>query len=105
MLMQAVVIQVQWESLLVLDLDTQQRVIVNTPVAHLFRPGDQVNIWYNGVMTRSIPPQIYAQSIRRAPSNEFPPVPCLPGQCPPQFRPPIVFPPIFRPPWRPGPRR
>ena len=31
MIMQAVVIEVQWGRLLVLDLDARQRVLVNTP--------------------------------------------------------------------------
>ena len=132
MFMQAVVIEVQWERLLVLDLDTRQRVIVHTPVAHLFQPGDHIGIWYSGVMTGSIPPQITAQNITRIPSNDFtpgpppgrPPVPCPPNVCPPPIRPPVVFPPVIfppvirppvvrpparppqrpRPPWRPGPR-
>ena len=63
MIMQAVVIEVQWGRLLVLDLDARQRVLVNTPDASRFRPGDTIRIWYDGVMTASIPPQINAQSI------------------------------------------
>lgn len=45
MFIQAIVIEVAWERLLVLDLNTRQRVIVNTPAVHLFRPGDQVSIY------------------------------------------------------------
>ena len=63
MTMQAIVIGVQRNSLLVLDLETRQRVIVHTPHAHRFRQGNVVRIRYNGVMTRSIPPQITAISI------------------------------------------
>ena len=60
MIMQAVVRNVQWNQLLVWDLNTRQQVLVNTPVAHRFRPGNVVRIRYNGVMTNSIPPQIFA---------------------------------------------
>ena len=63
MLMQAVVIEVQWERLLVLDLDTRQTILVNTPDARRFRPGDLIRIRYNGVMANSIPPQISASNI------------------------------------------
>jgi hypothetical protein len=61
--MQAIVFGVQRDRLLVLDLETRRRVIVNTPRAHRFRQGDVVRIRYNGVMTKSIPPQIFAISI------------------------------------------
>ena len=40
--MQAIVLEVQWGRLPVLDLDTRQRVLVNTPMAQFFRPGDPV---------------------------------------------------------------
>lgn len=63
MTMQALVLGVQRDRLLVLDFATRQRVIVNTPRALRFREGDIVHIRYNGVMTRSIPPQIYAINI------------------------------------------
>lgn len=63
MTMQALVIGVQRDRLLVLDFATRQRVIVNTSHARRFREGNIVRIWYNGVMTRSIPPQIYAINI------------------------------------------
>lgn len=76
MIMQAVVIEVQWGRLLVLDLDARQRVLVNTPDASRFRPGDTIRIWYDGVMTASIPPQINAWgSPRCRPMNSRPP--CL----------------------------
>lgn len=113
MIMQAVVIEVQWERLLVLDLDTRQNVIVNTPNAGWFRPGNLIRIWYNGVMTNSIPPQISALNITAVPQDSFPPfqppVGCPPAGCLPVMRPPVVLPPVllppvFRPPMRPSAR-
>lgn len=88
MLMQAIVIEVQWGRLLVLDLNTRQNVLVNTSDARWFSPGDMVRIWYNGAMTNSIPPQISALSITAVPQNPLPPVvrPALPAQCLPAAR-------------------
>lgn len=63
MTMQAIVIEVRRDQLLVLDFDSRRRVIVNTPHARRFSPGNIVRIRYSGVMTMSIPPQIYAISI------------------------------------------
>lgn len=54
--MQALVIGVERNRLLVLDFSTRRRVIVNTPSARRFHRGDIVRIRYNGVMTASIPP-------------------------------------------------
>lgn len=96
MFMQASVLDVQWGRLLVLDLLTRQRVIVNTPDAQWFRPGDLVRIWYSGAMTKSIPPQITALSI----------APLSPGGLPPVIVPPVVRPPIVVvPPFFPRPGR
>lgn len=67
MTMQAIVIGVQRDRLLVLDLNTRQRVRVITPYARRFRIGSVVRIRYNGVMTSSIPPQIYALGIYALP--------------------------------------
>lgn len=67
MIMQAVVLSVHQNYLLVLDLNTRQKVQVNTPRARQFRPGNIVRIRYNGIMTKSIPPQINAQSITALP--------------------------------------
>ena len=50
--------------LLVCDESTAQEVLVHTPQACCFRPGDRVCIEYSGAMTMSIPPQISADSIR-----------------------------------------
>ncbi len=96
MFMQAVVIEVQRNRLLVLDLETRQNVLVNTPIARQFRPGDFINIWYNGAMTRSIPPQITALRITAAQPSL--PMPCPPNGCAPGIRPPVLWPPILLPP-------
>ena len=61
--MQAIVIQVRRDHLLVFDLASRQRVIVHTNEARRFRPNDIVRIRYSGVMTSSIPPQIFARNI------------------------------------------
>mgnify|MGYP000772718469 CR=1 FL=1 len=65
MLMIAIVRTVRPGRLLVRDLATGQNVVVNTNQARRFFPGDRVSIFYNGVMTQSIPPQISAIRIRR----------------------------------------
>ena len=110
MFMQAVVIEVYLDRLLVIDLDTRQNVIVNTLASRQFRPGNVVNIWYDGIMTNSIPPQINALQITVDQFNGFPPAPpvrpcppnvCLPNIRPPFIWPPILFPPVGRPPVRP----
>lgn len=69
--MQALVTAVERNRLLVLDFSTRRRVIVNTPSARRFHRGDIVRIRYNGVMTASIPPQIYAQNIFAIPRGIF----------------------------------
>ena len=40
-------------------------LLIGTTCACRFCPGERVCVCYNGVMTRSIPPQINAMSIRR----------------------------------------
>lgn len=65
MLMIATVREVRFNSLLVKDHAGSQNVVVNTRNTRGFFPGDVVRIWYNGVMTRSIPPQIVAIRITR----------------------------------------
>lgn len=65
MLMIATVRAVQPETLLVFDRATRQDVLVHTRSTRCFREGDRVSILYNGVMTRSLPPQITAVYIRR----------------------------------------
>ena len=61
----ACVLQVNCCELLVRDLDTDQEVLVHSPKARCFSAGDHVCITYDGIMTRSIPPQINADSICR----------------------------------------
>ena len=67
MTMRALVLRVQRGRLLVLDLEICQQVVVITPNAQRFCRGNIIRIWYNGVMTNSIPPQISAWNIVRLP--------------------------------------
>lgn len=50
--------------LLVCDLCGSQEVLVRTNEACCFQPGQCVCITYNGVMTRSVPPQITADCVK-----------------------------------------
>jgi len=61
--MHAAVLCVECCQLLVCDCDTRQNVIVHTPAARCFCPGDCICIEYSGAMTMSIPPQITATCI------------------------------------------
>ena len=63
--MEARVLEVNNGSLLVCDCNTSQRVLVFTTQACCFCVGDRICIEFNGVMTRSIPPQITAICICR----------------------------------------
>lgn len=65
MIMIAIVQQVRQNSLLVRDRNNFNRVVVNTNNTRCFFVGDIVSILYNGITTRSIPPQISAIRIRR----------------------------------------
>lgn len=69
MTMYAVVLQVQCDGLLVLDLSSNQEVMVLTSDAGAFSVGNKVEIVYSGAMTFSLPPQISAMSIRLAGSD------------------------------------
>ena len=69
--MQALVIGGERNRLLVLDFSTRRRVVVITPNARRFRQGNIVRIRYNGVMTNSMPPQIYAINIFALPGGGF----------------------------------
>lgn len=69
MLMIAVVREAREGSLLVRDSRTGQDVVVFTNRPDCFSRGDVVRIWYNGVMTRSIPPQINAIRVRKISSG------------------------------------
>ena len=63
LIMRAIVIGVQNDRLFVLDIENRQRVVVITRRARRFRPGNFVRIEFDGIMTNSMPPQIYAQRI------------------------------------------
>ena len=65
--MQATVLRVQRDSLLVFAHDRGQKVLVHTADACRFRMGNYVCIQYSGAMTMSIPPQISAESIEVIP--------------------------------------
>ena len=69
MTMCAVILEISDRRLLVRDSQTDQEIAVNTRCNCNFRVGDRVIIVYNGAMTRSIPPQISAIRIRKAPFN------------------------------------
>ena len=77
MTMQATVLQVRRNQLLVFDWETKQQVVVHTPLSCRFRVGGLVCIQYNGVMTLSIPPQISAIRIFSIPRLGL-----WRGQCP-----------------------
>ncbi len=59
MIMNAEVLGIENGFLMVLDMDGDREVAVNTRCLN-FRSGDRVKIIYNGIMTLSIPPQISA---------------------------------------------
>lgn len=65
MVMLATVIRRHSSTLLVRDHCNGQEVLCRTREAHRFRPGDQVRILYNGILSRSQPPQIHAMHITR----------------------------------------
>lgn len=69
MTMCAVILEISDRRLLVRDSKTDQEIAINTRCNCNFRVGDRVIIVYNGAMTRSIPPQISAIRIRKAPFN------------------------------------
>lgn len=63
--MSAKVCGVQRGLLHVCEEETKQEVLVHYDQACCFREGDRICIHYNGVMTRSMPPQIRAVQIAR----------------------------------------
>lgn len=69
MTMCAVILEIGNRQLLVRDSKTDQEIVVNTLCNCNFRVGDRIIIFYNGAMTMSIPPQISAIRIRKAPFN------------------------------------
>ncbi len=69
MTMCAVILEISDKRLLVRDSTTDQEIVVNTRCNCNFRVGDRIIIFHNGAMTMSIPPQISAIQIRKAPFN------------------------------------
>lgn len=67
MVMCATILEVNQNDLLVRDNATSQEVVVNTSNVCNLREGNRVKIIYNGIMTRSLPPQINAVRIIRVP--------------------------------------
>lgn len=72
MRMCAEILEIRDRQLLVRDSETEQEIAVNTRCNCNFRVGDKIIIFYDGTMTRSIPPQISAKRIRKAPFNICP---------------------------------
>lgn len=73
MTIDATVLEVYNNRLLVRDLSNQQEILVHFRNALGFTPGDTVRIIFNGRMTFSIPPQIVAFSIQRIRRPNTPP--------------------------------
>lgn len=69
MTMCAVILETGNRQLLVRDSKTDQEIAVNIRCNCNFRVGDRVIIFHSGTMTRSIPPQISAIRIQKAPFN------------------------------------
>lgn len=65
--MLATVLEVNPDSLLVLNHATSQEVIVHTNCTCNFQVNDRVIILFNGIMTMSLPPQINAIRISKLP--------------------------------------
>lgn len=70
MLMIATVQRILPKGLLVTDRRTFQTVVVNTRQTRCIFPGDVISILFNGVMTLSLPPQIFAIRIRKLSSRQ-----------------------------------
>lgn len=73
MVMLAIVLKVESNSILVRDLSNNQEVQVNMRNTQNISVGDRVAIFYNGTMTMSIPPQITALSVQVLKSATVPP--------------------------------
>lgn len=65
MLMIAIIKEVRENSLLVRNRADFQRVVVNTDNTKCFFAGDIIAVTFNGIMTNSLPPQIFSNRIRR----------------------------------------
>lgn len=75
----AIIIRINSNNILVRDLETNQEILVHFRNSRQFRPGERVEIEFNGQMTHSIPPQITATSIKRI-QQPAPPAPTPPSQ-------------------------
>jgi len=73
MTIDATVLEVYNDRLLVRDLSNNQEIMVYSRDARSFSPGNIIRIIFNGQMTLSIPPQITAISIQRIPRPVTPP--------------------------------
>lgn len=69
MILNATVLETTRSTLLVRDSVSGEEILVNSPNAQFFNPGDTVRIVFDGRMTLSIPPQISATSIQRTASG------------------------------------
>lgn len=69
--MNARILEIDDNRLLVRNLRTRQEVAVNTDCTCGFAVGDRIVIFYNGAMTMSIPPQISAIRIKRVSGIRF----------------------------------
>lgn len=65
MIIIATVIRTEQRSLLVRNCENNEEILVHFRNAHRFTSGDCIRIIFDGMMTRSIPPQITATSIER----------------------------------------
>ncbi len=63
----AVILEVNKDNLLVRDNATNQEVLVHMNCACNWHINERIIILYNGIMTMSIPPQISASRILKAP--------------------------------------
>lgn len=79
MVLDAIVHQVNWNSLLVREVGSNQEILVNFPNSRRFSRGDCVRIVHTGQMTMSIPPQVSAISVQV--------INCRPSINPPSSRP------------------
>jgi hypothetical protein len=68
----AEILEVNPDSLLVRSSRNRQEILVKTDCTCGFARHDRVHILYDGIMTRSIPPQIQAVKITRARFNRCP---------------------------------
>lgn len=71
----AIIIRINANNILVRDLDTNQEILVHYCNSRQFRLGERIRIEFTGQMTLSLPPQISAISIQRIGQPAPPPPP------------------------------